>query len=71
MLFELLDFNQLNETDVREEILTPLLHLLGYRAGTTDNIIREQSLRYPRVFLGRKKPHADPVLRGKADYIVK
>jgi hypothetical protein len=26
-------------------------------------------LRYPRQFLGRKNPHKDPQLRGKADYI--
>jgi hypothetical protein len=59
-----------NETDVREEIITPLLHELGYRAGSNANIIREQSLRYPRVFLGRKNPLRDPVLRGRADYIL-
>lgn len=69
MLFEPIDFIQLNETDVREEILAPLLRQLGYRSGTPNNIIREQSLRYPRHFLGRKKPNSDPELRGKADYI--
>lgn len=69
MAFEPLDFDQLNETDVREEILAPLLRELGYRAGTNNNIIREQSLRYPRSHLGRKEPRKDPELRGKADYI--
>jgi len=69
MLFEPIDFTQLNETDIREEILAPLLRRLGYRSGTNNNIIREQSLRYPRFFLGRKKPNTDPELRGKADYI--
>ena len=69
MLFEPIDFTQLNETDVREEILAPLLRQLGYRSGTSNNIIREQTLRYPRRSLGRKKPNADPELRGKADYI--
>lgn len=59
-----------NESDVREEIITPLLRHLGYRTGSTANIIREQSLRYPKVFLGRKNPPRDPVLRGRADYIL-
>src|SRR3990172_9579287 len=65
-----LQFEELNETDVREEVIAPLLRDLGYRSGTTYNIIREQSLRYPRAFLGRKDPTKDPELRGKADYIV-
>ncbi len=69
MVFEPLDYDQLNETDVREEILAPLLRELGYRAGTNNNIIREQSLRYPRTYIGRKDVRKDPELRGKADYI--
>ena len=40
--------------DVREEILAPLLSYLGYKTGTPSNIIREQSLRYPRAFIGKK-----------------
>lgn len=63
-------FERFNETDVREEIITPLLHRLGFKSGTENDIIREQSLRYPREFLGRKNPKKDPVLRGKADYIL-
>lgn len=62
------DFRKLNETDVREEIIAPLLRYLGYRSGTEHNIIREQALSYPKEFLGRKKSN-DPVLRGRADYI--
>ena len=54
-LFDLISFNNLNETDIREEILAPMVRRLGYRSGTIDNVIREQSLRYPRVFIGRKK----------------
>jgi len=71
MTFDPIDFEQLNESDVREEVIAPLLRRLGYRSGTVNNIIREQSLslRYPKAFLGRKKPTTDPVLRGKADYI--
>jgi Type I restriction enzyme R protein N terminus (HSDR_N) len=63
-------FATLNETDVREEIIAPLLRKLGYRSGTRNNIIREQSLRYGRLSLGRKDPKKDPELRGKADYIL-
>ncbi len=59
-----------NEADVREEIIAPLLRHFGYRARSCANIIREQSLRYPREFLGRKNPHRDPPLRGRADYIL-
>ncbi|WP_426993760.1 hypothetical protein [Methylomonas sp. CM2] len=69
-MFEPIDFTNLNETDVREEIVAPLVRYLGYRSGTTNNVIREQSLRYPRAFLGRKIPRNDPLLRGKADYIL-
>lgn len=63
-------FEEFNESDVREEIIAPLLRSLGYRSGTENNIIREQSLRYPRSFLGRKNPAKDPELRGIADYIL-
>ncbi|MES9901470.1 MAG: hypothetical protein ABW168_02165 [Sedimenticola sp.] len=62
------DFQQLNETDIREEIVAPLLRYLGYRSGTEHNVIREQSLSYPKSQLGRKK-NTDPILRGRADYI--
>ena len=34
------------EQDVREEIITPLLHLLGYRRGTNADIIRELHLHH-------------------------
>lgn len=63
------NFAEMNETDVREEIIRPLLHRLGYRRGTENNIRTELTLRYPRQFLGRKSPKHDPVLRGRADYI--
>lgn len=69
MLFRPIVFDQLNEADVREEIIAPLLRHLGYRAGTQNNIIREQSLRYPRAFIGRKDAKKDPILRGISDYI--
>lgn len=58
-----------NETDVREEVATPLLSTLGYARGTSNDIAREPSLIYERQFLGRKKP-TDPPLRGRADYVL-
>ena len=58
-----------NETDVREEIAAPFLSALGYERGTTNDILREFSLAYDRVFLGRKKK-SDPPLRGRADYVL-
>ncbi len=63
------DFDRMNETDVRENILSRLLRELGYAHSTPADIITEQPLRYPRLSLGRKKP-ADPFLRGKVDYIL-
>ena len=60
----------MNETDVREAVVVPLLESLGYATGTEFDIIREQALRYPQQFLGRKKPAKDPALRGRADYIL-
>ena len=30
-----------NETDVREEVVTPLLSALGYERGTRNDILRE------------------------------
>lgn len=63
------DFSKMNEQDVRESILAPLVRELGYRHSTANTIITEQTLRYPKLSLGRKKP-TDPELRGKADYIL-
>ncbi|MDF1613846.1 type I restriction enzyme HsdR N-terminal domain-containing protein [Desulfurivibrio dismutans] len=65
-----LAFESLNETDIREEVLAPLIRSLGYSSGTPNNVIREQSLRYPMMSLGRKDTKRDPALRGKADYIL-
>jgi hypothetical protein len=59
----------MNETDVREVIVRPLLERLGYRHGTDATILTEKTLRYDRSFLGRKKPKKDPPLTGRADYI--
>jgi hypothetical protein len=64
------DLSGFNETDVREEIIAPLLRRLGYRTGSVNHIIRELSLSYPRISLGRKNKKKDPPLRGRADYIL-
>jgi hypothetical protein len=63
------DFENMNETDVREIIVRPLLARLGYVHGTLNNIRTEVPLRYDRAFLGRKDPKKDPPLAGRADYI--
>jgi hypothetical protein len=63
------DFASMNETDVREIVVRPLIERLGYRHGTDANIRTEQTLTYARSFLGRKNPKKDPPLVGRADYI--
>lgn len=62
------DWSQFGEADVREEIIARLLDRLKYQTGTENNIIREQSLRYDKAYLGHKNSHKDWPLRGKADY---
>jgi hypothetical protein len=60
----------MNETSVREAIVSPLLKKLGYDYyGAEGKILTEKTLRYERTFLGRKNPKKDPPLVGRADYI--
>jgi hypothetical protein len=59
----------MNETDVREIIVRPLLERLGFKHGTQANIRTEVSLKYDKAFLGHKNPRKDPPLSGRADYI--
>jgi hypothetical protein len=59
----------LSEAAVREEIIAPILKELGYRSNSDNDIRYELSLQYPHDYLGRKKPFADPPVRGKADYV--
>lgn len=68
-MFESIDVSTMNETDVREAIVRPLLNALGYRHGTAANIRTELTLRYTQAFLGRKAPDKDPKLQGRADYV--
>jgi hypothetical protein len=59
----------LPEPAVREEIIAPILKALGYRSNSDNDIRYELNLRYPRDYLGHKKPDTDPPIRGKADYV--
>lgn len=38
-----LDFSTMNETDVREEYITPLLSLLGYKKNSDYEVEREET----------------------------
>ena len=63
------DFANMNETDVREEIVRPLITRLGYRHGAEAYVQTELTLSYSAAFLGRKNPKKDPPLQGRADYV--
>jgi hypothetical protein len=63
------NFDSMNETDVREVIVRPLIESLGYGRDAETRILTEKRLRYDRSFLGHKKPKKDPPLVGRADYI--
>tara|TARA_R110002074_G_C12445311_1_gene658057 strand:+ start:215 stop:1285 length:1071 start_codon:yes stop_codon:yes gene_type:complete len=68
--FQYANINTMTEADVREIIVRPLLHALGYSQGSTDaRIETEKQLIYSKQFLGHKNPNRDPDLRGRADYI--
>jgi len=66
--FTHLPFEQMKEADVRAEVLDPLLRRLGYSMAGEAIIRREHALKYPFLFLGRKKPGKDLKLQGNADY---
>jgi hypothetical protein len=50
--FRLLDSPEFKEDSVREELITPILHKLGYRAGGDFQIIRSKALTHPFVLIG-------------------
>ena len=52
--FKLLDSLDFKEDSVREELITPLLHALGYQAHGEFQIIRSKSLLHPFVMIGSK-----------------
>lgn len=66
-MFGEFDFSKMNEQDVREAIVTPLLYRLGYREGTENNIIRNYTLKHPYIKYGR----TDIPVRAVPDYILK
>tara|TARA_R110002124_G_scaffold267966_1_gene435457 strand:- start:273 stop:1346 length:1074 start_codon:yes stop_codon:yes gene_type:complete len=69
-IFGSYDLSSMNESDVREIIVRPLLGLLGYSQGNAKaRILSEKTLTYDKFFLGRKNPNKDPKLVGRADYI--
>ncbi len=59
-IFNEFDFNLLNspefkEDSVREEIVYPILKLLGYSSSNKNKIIRSQALKHPFYYFGTKK----------------
>lgn len=68
-MFGEFNFDRMNETDVRENIVSPLLKKMQYGHSTPNDVITEQTLRYPKSYIGKKKKN-DPEIRGKADYIL-
>lgn len=71
MIFKPKNFDNMVEQDVRENIITPLLHQLGYEKDTENDIRRGQYLilRYPKESFGTRKS-TDRLLTGYADYIL-
>lgn len=59
----------MNETDVRELIVRPLIHRLGYELGTSCNVRTEVRLTYDQRILGRRKPRTDHRMGGFVDYV--
>lgn len=59
-----------SEADVREEFIAPLLKRLGYARGSSFDIVRELTLRYDGISLGRRKS-GDAKLQGRLDYLMK
>ncbi|MDB9374417.1 type I restriction enzyme HsdR N-terminal domain-containing protein [Nodularia sphaerocarpa] len=53
--FKLLDSPDFKEDSVREELITPLLHALGYQARGEFQILRSKSLLHPFVMIGSKQ----------------
>jgi Type I restriction enzyme R protein N terminus (HSDR_N) len=53
--FNLLDSPDFKEDSVREELITPLLHTLGYKASGEFRILRSKVLVHPFVMIGATK----------------
>jgi len=50
--FNILDSGEFLEDSVREEIITPILHELGYKATGENRIVRSKSLVHPFFYIG-------------------
>lgn len=50
--FSILDNGDFLEDSVREEIITPILHKLGYSVSGQNRIVRSKSLTHPYVYIG-------------------
>ncbi|OKH28673.1 hypothetical protein NIES2101_43580 [Calothrix sp. HK-06] len=55
VLLILIDSPIFKEDSVREELITPLLHALGYKASGEFQILRSKSLVHPFVNIGVNK----------------
>ena len=68
------EFSNWNESDVREEFITPLLRVLGYSKGTIADVVRERtvSLSAPYHRVGRDRIKIDyvPTLRLRSFWII-
>jgi hypothetical protein len=72
MIFDKFDFSLLNSTDfkedsVREELISPLLHELGYKASGDFQILRGKPLPHPFVSIGSKRKRIDII----PDYLLR
>jgi len=65
--FNLLDSPEFKEDSVREELITPLLHALGYKAQGDFQIVRGKPLLHPFVMIGSKKHRVNIV----PDYLLR
>jgi hypothetical protein len=53
--YSLMEDPEFKEDSVREEIISPLLNMLGYAAGGNNRIIRSRSLKHPFLTVGSSK----------------
>jgi len=65
---EELNFSTMSESDVREIVVRPFLHELGYRHNTKNDIRTGRLFKYEEKFLGRPISGRGVDIRGFADY---
>jgi hypothetical protein len=53
--FDELKSNDFKEDDAREELITPILHRLGYKRYGDYKILRGKALKHPYVLIGTEK----------------